>query len=98
MSAWGRALSKQEAKEWLDKQMQSYRKYGFGLFAVVEKSSNEIVGQCGITWQSVQDSNLYDTIKASLSNADYLNHATQHAMQTLLDSKAPLLPELGYIF
>ncbi|WP_317398203.1 GNAT family N-acetyltransferase, partial [Helicobacter bilis] len=98
MSAWGRALSKQEAKEWLDKQMQSYRKYGFGLFAVVEKSSNEIVGQCGITWQSVQDSNLYDTIKASLSNTDYLNHATQHAMQTLLDSKAPLLPELGYIF
>ncbi len=98
MSAWGRALSKQEAKEWLDKQMQSYRKYGFGLFAVVEKSSNEIVGQCGITWQSVQDSNLYDTIKASLSNTDYLNHAAQHAMQTLLDSKAPLLPELGYIF
>ena len=98
MSAWGRALSKQEAKEWLDKQMQSYRKYGFGLFAVVEKSSNEIVGQCGITWQSVQDSNLYDTIKASLSNTDYLNRATQHAMQTLLDSKAPLLPELGYIF
>ncbi|EMZ39373.1 GMP synthase [glutamine-hydrolyzing] [Helicobacter bilis WiWa] len=98
MSAWGRALSKQEAKEWLDKQMQSYRKYGFGLFAVVEKSGNEIVGQCGITWQSVQDSNLYDTIKASLSNADYLNHAAQHAMQTLLDSKAPLLPELGYIF
>ena len=98
MSAWGRALSKQEAKEWLDKQIQSYRKYGFGLFAVVEKSSNEIVGQCGITWQSVQDSNLYDTIKASLSNADYLNHAAQYAMQTLLDSKAPLLPELGYIF
>ena len=98
MSAWGRALSKQEAKEWLDKQMQSYRKYGFGLFAVVEKSSNEIVGQCGITWQGVQDSNLYDTIKASLHNTDYLNHAAQHAMQTLLDSKAPLLPELGYIF
>ncbi|TLE08941.1 glutamine-hydrolyzing GMP synthase [Helicobacter bilis] len=98
MSAWGRALSKQEAKEWLDKQMQSYRKYGFGLFAVVEKSSNEIVGQCGITWQGVQDSNLYDTIKASLNNTDYLNHAAQHAMQTLLDSKAPLLPELGYIF
>ncbi|GAB0172922.1 hypothetical protein NHP164001_09380 [Helicobacter trogontum] len=98
MSAWGRALSKQEAKEWLNKQIQSYKDYGFGLFAVIEKSSNEIVGQCGITWQSIQDSNLYNTIKESLHNEDYLNHTTQYSMQKLLDSHVPLLPELGYIF
>ena len=96
MSAWGRPLSKQEAKEWLAKQMQSYKLYGFGLFAVIEKSSGIMVGQCGITWQNVQDFELYNTIKSSITENDY--SLTQNNMQTLIESKSPLLPELGYIF
>ena len=96
MSAWCRPLSKQEAKEWLDKQIQSYKLYGFGLFAVIEKNSGIMVGQCGITWQNVQDIELYNTIKSSINAKDYL--LTQNNMQALMESKSPLLPELGYIF
>ena len=34
-------------------------KYGFGLWAVIEKESGEFIGDCGITMQQVEDEVLY---------------------------------------
>lgn len=95
MSACGGPLNKQEAKEWLDEQMQSYKLYGFGLFAVIEKSSGIMVGQCGITWQDIKDIELYNTIKSSITASDY---SITKNTQMLIESKPHLLPELSYIF
>ena len=51
MYAWEHAFSEEEAWDWLRRQQERYRRDGFGLWAVVEQSTGEMVGQCGITWQ-----------------------------------------------
>lgn len=53
MYAYEHAFSDEEAQEWLHKQLDRYKNDGFGLWAVILKSSGEFVGQCGITWQDV---------------------------------------------
>jgi len=54
MYAYEGAFSDTEVQEWLDKQFQNYKKLGFGLWAVILKSSKEMIGQCGLTLQDYQ--------------------------------------------
>lgn len=51
MYAYEHAFDDEEAHEWLDRQIMRYRKYGFGLWAVILKETDEMIGQCGITMQ-----------------------------------------------
>lgn len=51
MYAYEHAFDDNEAQEWLDKQICRYEKYGFGLWAVILKETDEMIGQCGLTMQ-----------------------------------------------
>ena len=51
MYAYEHAFSDDEAQAWLDRQRERYATYGFGLWAVVEKASGQLIGQCGVTMQ-----------------------------------------------
>ena len=51
MYAYEHAFPDEEAWEWLHRQQQRYARDGIGLWAVVEKATGEMVGQCGLTWQ-----------------------------------------------
>lgn len=51
MYAYNGAFSDEETQSWLDKQINRYHTYGFGLWAVVLKETGEMIGQCGITVQ-----------------------------------------------
>ena len=51
MYAYEGSFNDQEVQNWLDRQFGRYRHDGFGLWGVVEKGSNELIGQCGITYQ-----------------------------------------------
>lgn len=51
MYAYAHAFSDREAKEWLERQLERYRQYGFGLWAVILKETGEFIGQCGLTMQ-----------------------------------------------
>ena len=55
MYAYEGPFSRREVQEWLDKQFHRYREDGFGLWAVVEKNSGTLIGQCGLTLQSYRD-------------------------------------------
>lgn len=55
MYAYEGAFSDEEVQEWLDRQISRYRKWGFGLWAVILKESNEMIGQCGLTMQPWKD-------------------------------------------
>ena len=52
MYAYEGAMSDAETREWLDKQLTRYEKDGFGLWAVVLKSSGMMIGQAGLSWQN----------------------------------------------
>ena len=55
MYAYEGAFSDTEVQEWLDRQILRYQKWGFGLWAVILKETNEMVGQCGLTMQPWKD-------------------------------------------
>jgi ribosomal-protein-alanine N-acetyltransferase len=52
MYAYEGAFSDAETREWLDKQLRNYKEYGFGLWAVLLKETDEMIGQCGLTMQN----------------------------------------------
>jgi RimJ/RimL family protein N-acetyltransferase len=53
MYAYEGAYSDAETREWLDKMLRRYEADGFGLWAAILKESGIMIGQVGITWQSV---------------------------------------------
>lgn len=55
MYAYEGAFTDSEAQEWLDRQIARYRKWGFGLWAVILKENENMIGQCGLTMQPWKD-------------------------------------------
>ena len=55
MAAYEGAFDDSETQEWLDRQISRYRKWGFGLWAVIPKETNQMIGQCGLTMQQWKD-------------------------------------------
>jgi RimJ/RimL family protein N-acetyltransferase len=53
MFAYEHAFSDEETQAWLNRMLERYRTDGFGLWAVVLKTTGEMIGQCGLTWQDV---------------------------------------------
>lgn len=51
MYAYEGAFTDAEVQEWLDRQIERYRKWNFGLWAVILKETDEMIGQCGFTMQ-----------------------------------------------
>lgn len=51
MYAYEHAFSDEEVKDWLNKQFLRYHNNGYGLWAVILKQTNEMIGQCGLTNQ-----------------------------------------------
>lgn len=55
MYAYEHDFSDKDIQEWLDRQIERYRKYGFGLWAMILKDTNEMIGQAGLTIQLYKD-------------------------------------------
>ncbi len=51
MYAYEHAFSNNEVRNWLNTQIRRYKKNGIGLWGVVDKETNVIIGQCGLTIQ-----------------------------------------------
>lgn len=53
MYAYEHAFSDSEVDTWLNNQLRRYKEDGFGLWAVVLKDTDELIGQCGLTIQNI---------------------------------------------
>lgn len=51
MYAYNGAFNDEETAMWLERQLQRYEMFGFGLWAAKLKETGEMIGQCGITMQ-----------------------------------------------
>lgn len=51
MYAYEGAFSDREVQEWIERQISRYQKWGFGLWAVILKETDSMIGQCGLTMQ-----------------------------------------------
>lgn len=59
-AAYECAFSVEEVQSWLNRHLKRYEDYGFGLWAVVLKETNEMIGQCGLTWQTWKDKEILE--------------------------------------
>lgn len=60
MYAYEGAFSDNEVQEWLDRQISRYQKWNFGLWAVILKETDKMIGQCGLTMQSWKDADVLE--------------------------------------
>lgn len=60
MYAYEHAFSKNDVQTWLDRQVERYKKYGFSLWAIILKSTNEMIGQAGLTIQPYKDLEVFE--------------------------------------
>ncbi|MDE6386207.1 MAG: GNAT family N-acetyltransferase [Lachnospiraceae bacterium] len=60
MYAYEGAFSDIEVQEWLDRQISRYQKWGFGLWAVILKQTDEMIGQCGLSMQPWKDAEVLE--------------------------------------
>lgn len=60
MYAYEGAFSDSEVQEWLDRQLSRYQKWNFGLWAVILKGTDEMIGQCGLTMQPWKDTEVLE--------------------------------------
>lgn len=55
MQYYPRSFTRDDAVTWIHRNRQRYEDDGFGLCAVVLKSENAVIGDCGLTLQTVED-------------------------------------------
>ncbi|MBE0601788.1 MAG: GNAT family N-acetyltransferase [Firmicutes bacterium] len=58
MYAYEGAFSDEETRAWLNRQLDRYHSSGFGLWAVCLQETGEMIGQAGVTLQSVEGEEL----------------------------------------
>lgn len=46
-------FDEKRVKGWIEKNIERYRVFGFGLWAVVLKDTDKMIGDCGITMQNI---------------------------------------------
>lgn len=58
MAFYPAPFSKEKVENWIRKSIDSYQQNGFGLWAVILKETNELIGDCGITLQEIEGKQL----------------------------------------
>ena len=57
LPTYGMDTIEERAKYWVDKQLNRYKDKKFGLQALIDKKSNDYIGQCGLIQQEVDGQN-----------------------------------------
>ena len=49
------SFSREQMKKWVDRNLTHQNKYGYGLFSVILKSNQELIGDCGLEHTSFEE-------------------------------------------
>lgn len=80
MYAYQGAFTIEEAHNWLNSQLERYENYGYGLWAVVLKENNEMIGQCGLSIQTWKNSKVLEVGYLFQRNYWHHGYATEAAI------------------
>jgi len=53
MKHYPKPFTLQESGEWIDRNVKNYAEFGFGLWGVILKEHNKLIGDCGITMREI---------------------------------------------
>ena len=56
MQYYPHTFTKEETLSWINRNIERYRTFGFGLWAVCLKNTGEMIGDCGLTMQIINGS------------------------------------------
>lgn len=95
MYAYEHDFSDNDVQEWLERQIERYKKYGFGLWAIVLKDTGEMIGQAGLTMQPYKNTEVLEIgylLKESFWRLGYAREAAmgckKYAFEKLNRDKA----------
>lgn len=77
-------FDKEKTKSWITWNLDNYKKYGFGLWAVVLKATNEFIGDCGITIQYI-DGEMLPEIGYHINKKHWRNGYAKEAARAVRD-------------
>jgi len=84
MQYYPRTFTREDAVEWIDRNVSRYEKDDYGLLAVVLKSSGEVIGDCGLSWQ-LADEELVLELGYHLRRDDWGHGYATEAAQACMD-------------
>ena len=79
MKFYPNPFSKEKVEQWISWNRDNYKKYNHGLWAVILKSSNCLIGDCGITIQNIDGEFLPELCY-------HIHRDHNHYLKLLLDS------------
>ena len=50
-----RSFSREQMKKWIDRNLDHQKEFGYGLFSVILKSNQELIGDCGLEHTEFED-------------------------------------------
>ena len=80
MRHYPHAFSDEEVRKWIERNIERYKNEGFGLWAVIRKTDNQFLGDCGITLQNIDGDVLPEIgfhIIKTFCNMGYATEAAQ---------------------
>lgn len=77
--AYEHTFTDQDVQNWLDRQFKRYQDDGFGLWALIEKQTGEMVGQAGLTWQDCEGEKVLEIGYLLKKNFWHQGYATEAA-------------------
>lgn len=90
MKYYPHPFSKDETRQWIQRNIDRYKEYGFGLWAVELKETGQLIGDCGITMQLIHGKLLPEIgyhINKKYQNQGFATQAAiackQYAFETL---------------
>ncbi|MTD37597.1 GNAT family N-acetyltransferase [Erwinia sp. CPCC 100877] len=81
MYAYEAPFTMEKVQEWLAWNLTSYQENGFGLWAIIDKSTRQFIGQCGIVYSDVEGEKLLEI--GYLVNKRYWNQGYASAASLL---------------
>ena len=60
MKFYPQTFTREDAARWVTRSQERYRSDGYGLFAVILKSSGEVIGNCGLMRQEVEGESMLE--------------------------------------
>lgn len=60
MSAYEHGFDLEETRTWIARQRERYATDGFGLWGIVLRETRELIGDCGITTQKIEDDSVIE--------------------------------------
>ena len=79
MYAYEGPFTDEEVRAWLNRQLERYVRFGFGLWAVVLKETGRVIGQCGLTMQPWKEESVLEIGYLFRRDAWHRGYATEAA-------------------